>query len=148
MRRIIAVLGTAVLMAGTATAMGGVPHVSAYISDYCQYGVFADEPVMPLGPFPVGQPQPINYSGRGFCRGAFSGDVVTCLERSSWSGYRDVDCRSGHIDRQHPEVRNQGVGHCLRGTYTYRVHSTIMISTPGGDFNDAAYSSEHRWACP
>ena len=50
-------------------------------------------------------------------------------------------------DLQHSGGQS-GVGHCLRGTYTYRVHSTIMISTPGGDFNDAAYSSEHRWACP
>jgi hypothetical protein len=44
-------------------------------------------------------------------------------------------------------VRNQGVGHCLSGTYTYEVRSIIMISTPGGDFNDAAYSKQHRWTC-
>jgi hypothetical protein len=146
MKRISAAIGCAFMIGGTAATFGSVRTVSATFTGYCMYRVYADPPTQMMGPY--AKNWPIRYSGGGRCDYAAGGSVQTCLQRSSWSGWREVGCKTGYIDFAHPEVRNTGVGSCLHGTYTYRVWSSISISTPNGDAGDFALSPERRWTCP
>ena len=146
MNRMSAAFGCALVIGLAAATIGTHRDASAAFTGYCAYQVYADPPALLMGPY--AHDWPIRFEGGGRCDDAPGGAVKTCLERSSWSGWRTVSCRTGYIDFAHPAVHNTGTGSCLHGTYTYRVKSSITIATHDGPFDDFALSPQKRWTCP